>query len=199
MDSTLTSTHFPLSDASMALKDQQISETIRREQGRLKRFIRRRVFDSADAEDIFQDVVSAFVEAYRLPAPIEQAGAWLLQVARNRIIDRFRKKREAPLPFEVPETNDESTEPHWLDETLASLEDSPETAYSRAFLLEAVAVAIEALPARQREVFIAHEIDGLSFKEISASTGIGINTLLGQKRQAVLALRSRLDAIVNES
>lgn len=199
MDSTLTSTQFPLSDASMALKDQQISETIRREQGRLKRFIRRRVFDSADAEDIFQDVVSAFVEAYRLPAPIEQAGVWLLQVARNRIIDRFRKKREAPLPFEVPETNDESTEPHWLDETLASLEDSPETAYSRAFLLEAVAVAIEALPARQREVFIAHEIDGLSFKEISASTGIGVNTLLGQKRQAVLALRSRLDAIVNES
>lgn len=185
----------------MALQDPQISETIRREQGRLRQFIRRRVLDAAEAEDILQDVFFAFVEAYRLPMPIERAGAWLARVARNRIIDRFRKKREEQLPLlsgALLEGEADAEEGYWLDQMLPTLDGGPEAAYSRACLLDAITSALEALPEKQRDVFVAHEIDGLSFKEISASTGIPINTLLGQKRLAIQRLRSTLQSIYDE-
>ncbi len=179
----------------MADYNQGITDTIKREQGRLGNFIRQRVPDPGEAEDILQDVFFAFVEAYRLPKPIEQAGAWLFQVARNRIIDRFRKKREVPLP-QATDADDDAE--NWLEQALPASDSSPEAAYFRGVLLAAMAAALEELPARQREVFIAHELDGLSFKELAASSGINQNTLLGWKRAAVLHLRQRLQTLYDE-
>src|SRR5512142_3013676 len=185
MDTTLTA------KALMAEQDKRITETISRERGRLRNFIRRRVPDANEAEDILQDVFFEYVEAYRLPEPIEQVGAWLFRVARNRIIDRFRKKREVQLP-DAAEDEDGG---HWLDEVLPSSDAGPEAAYLRGVLLDALSAALEELPAEQREVFIAHELDGRSFKELAAQSGIGLNTLLARKRYAVLHLRKRLQAI----
>lgn len=181
----------------MADQNRRITETIRRERGRLGNFIRQRVPDAGEAEDILQDVFFEFVEAYRLPKPIEQAGAWLFQVARHRIIDRFRKKREVALPQGRDDEGGEEDE-SWLAEVLPDAASSPEAAYLRSVLLEALSAALEELPERQRDVFIAHELDGLSFKELSARSGVGINTLLGWKRQAVLHLRQRLQTIYDE-
>lgn len=175
-------------------QDKRIAETVSREQRRLGNFIRRRVPDPAEAEDILQDVFHEFVAAYRLPEPIEQAGAWLFGVARKRIIDRFRKKREEPLP-EVAGEDDEGV---WLDEVLPSADDGPEAAYAQAVLLEELYAALSELPEEQREVFIAHELDGRSFREMAAECGIGVNTLLARKRYAVLHLRARLQAIYDE-
>ncbi len=181
----------------MAEKNHRIAETIAREGEKLGQFIRRRVPDPGEAEDILQDVFYSFVEAYRLPAPIEQVGAWLYRTARNRIIDRFRKKREEPLPLALmDEEGDE--ESYWLAQVLPAADGDPEAALERARFLDAVSVALAELPAAQREVFITHEVDGISFKEMSAATGIKLNTLLGQKRQAVLRLRARLKTIYDE-
>jgi RNA polymerase sigma factor (sigma-70 family) len=176
-------------------KDREIAAAVARERGRLRHFIRRRVIDQDDAEDILQDVFEELVEASRLTEPIEQIGAWLFRVARNRIIDRFRKKREAPLP-DSPAAADasESDDDYRLDLALPSPDAGPEAAYARAMLLESLQDALDELPANQRDVFIAHELDGRSFKEISAATGIGVNTLLARKRYAVLHLRERLQA-----
>lgn len=181
----------------MADQNQRITETIRRERGRLGNFIRQRVPDAGEAEDILQDVFFEFVEAYRLPKPIEQAGAWLFQVARHRIIDRFRKKREVALPQGRDDEGSDEDD-YWLADVLPDADSSPEAAYLRSVLLEALSAALEELPERQRDVFIAHELDGLSFKELSAGSGVGINTLLGWKRQAVLHLRQRLQTIYDE-
>jgi RNA polymerase sigma factor (sigma-70 family) len=188
MDTTLTA------NALMAEQDKRITETISRERGRLRNFIRRRVPDATEAEDILQDVFFEYVEAYRLPEPIEQVGAWLFRVARNRIIDRFRKKREVQLP-ELP--GDEGEE-HWLDEVLPSPEGGPEAAYARRVLLEELLAALEELPKEQRDVFIAHELDGRSFKELADESGVVVNTLLARKRYAVLHLRKRLQTIYEE-
>ena len=179
----------------MADQNRRITETFTRERRRLGSFIRQRVPDPGEAEDILQDVFFEFVEAYRLPEPIEQVGAWLFRVARNRIIDRFRKKREAPLP--QARDGDEAGE-HWLEQTLPASDGGPEAAYLRAMLLEAMSAALEELPASQRDVFIAHEVDGRSFKEMAADSGVSINTLLGQKRSAVLHLRVRLQTFYDE-
>jgi RNA polymerase sigma factor (sigma-70 family) len=161
----------------------------------LRNFIRRRVLDQDEAEDILQDVFEELVEAWRLPDPVEQVGAWLFRVARNRIIDRFRKKKEAPLPnatdaagFDDADSNGE----YRLDLTLPSADAGPEAAYARAALLDTLRAALEELPANQREAFIAHELDGRSFKEMAATLGVGVNTLLSRKRYAVLHLRERL-------
>ena len=181
----------------MAEQNQRITETIRREQGRLGNFIRQRVPDAGEAEDILQDVFFEFVEAYRLPKPIEQVGAWLFRVARNRIIDRFRKKREEPLPQAVDNPED-GEDDYWLERALPAAASGPEAAYLRAMLLEGIAAALAELPARQREVFIAHEMDGLSFKELAAASGEKVNTLLGWKRMAVLHLRTRLQTLYDE-
>ena len=187
MDTTLTP------NALMAEQDKRITETISRERVRLKNFIRQRVPDAGEAEDILQDVFFEYVEAYRLPEPIEQVGAWLYRVARNRIIDRFRKKREEPLP-ELNEDDDG----HWLDEVLPSSDAGPEAAYARGVLLEELIAALDELPKEQRDVFIAHELDGRSFKELAAESGVTLNTLLARKRYAVLHLRARLQTIYDE-
>jgi len=188
MDTVLTP------NALMAEQDKRIAETVTRERGRLRNFIRRRVPDSSEAEDILQDVFFEFVEAYRLPVPIEQVGAWLYRVARNRIIDRFRKKREEPLA----ELTGDEDEQFWLEEVLPSPDAGPEAAYARAVLLEELHAALDELPSAQRDVFIAHELEGRSFKELAAESGVGVNTLLARKRYAVLHLQARLQAIYDE-
>jgi RNA polymerase sigma factor (sigma-70 family) len=186
-----------ISDRMIAGQNERLTEAIRREQGRLRSFVRRRVPDEADAEDILQDVFYEFVEAYRLMKPIEQAGAWLFRVARNRIIDRFRKKK--PETFSGVQVADpESGQGLSLEELLPSPDASPEAAYARGVLLDELDAALDELPEEQREVFVAHEFDGKSFKELSAQTGIGINTLLSRKHQAVLHLRRRLQSIYDE-
>ena len=188
MDTTLTY------NALMADQDKRIAETVTRERGRLASFIRRRVPDASEAEDILQDVFYEFVQAYRLPEPIEQVGAWLFRVARNRIIDRFRKKKEEPLP----EISGEDGEGSWLDEVLPSAEAGPEAEYVRKVLLEELVAALAELPEDQRAVFIAHELDGRSFRELALVSGVGVNTLLARKRYAVMHLRVRLQDIYDE-
>lgn len=179
----------PPTPPPLLAQDRAIADAVARERPRLRNFIRRRVIDQDEAEDILQDVFEELVEAWRLPEPLEQVGAWLFRVARNRIVDRFRKKKETPLP-EAAEGDDESR----LDLTLPSPDGGPEAAYARAALLDTLRAALDELPANQREVFIAHELDGLSFKEMSAATGVGVNTLLARKRYAVLHLRERLQS-----
>lgn len=179
----------------MAEQDERLAEAVGREGGRLRNFIRRRVEDESDAEDIFQDVFYELIEAYRLMKPIEQVGAWLFRVARNRIIDRFRKKKPEPLSAAA---GDEDGDRLALEELLPSPDAGPEADYARSILLEELDAALDELPQEQREVFLAHEIQGISFKEISAETGIGINTLLSRKHHAVLHLRRRLKSIYEE-
>jgi RNA polymerase sigma factor (sigma-70 family) len=181
----------------MAEQDERLTETIGREQGRLRNFIRRRVDDEADAEDILQDVFYELVEAYRLMKPIEQVGAWLFRVARNRIIDRFRKKKPQPLSDEILSENDEGDRLS-LEELLPSPDAGPEATYARTILLEELDAALDELPEEQREAFIAHEFEGKSFKEFAAETGISVNTLLSRKHHAVLYLRRRLQSIYEE-
>ena len=181
----------------MAEQDQRLTETIGREQGRLRNFIRRRVADDADAEDILQDVFYELIEAYRLMKPIEQVGAWLYRVARNRIIDGFRKKKAEPYS---PEKNPDAEDGDLLslEELLPSPDAGPEATYARSILLEELDEALDELPEEQREVFLAHEFEGLSFKEISAETGVRVNTLLSRKHHAVLYLRRRLQSIYDD-
>jgi RNA polymerase sigma factor (sigma-70 family) len=181
----------------MAEQDDRLTETIAREQGRLRNFIRRRVADDADAEDILQDVFYELIEAYRLMKPVEQVGAWLYRVARNRIIDGFRKKKPEPLSAEM-DPNSEDGDSLSLEELLPSPDAGPEATYARSILLEEIDAALDELPEEQREVFLAHEFEGLSFKEISAETGISVNTLLSRKRYAVLYLRRRLQSIYDD-
>ena len=180
--------------ALMTEQDQRITDTVTQERGRLRNFIRRRVADPADAEDILQDVFYSFIEAYRLPEPIEQVGAWLFRVARNRIIDRFRKKRSDPLS----EISSETDEDPWLEAVLPSPEVGPEAAYARKVLLEELYSALDDLPEPQRAIFIAHEVEGRSFKQLAEESGVPLNTLLARKRYAVLHLRARLQAIYDE-
>ena len=177
-------------------QDRQISETVVREQARLRNFIRRRVPDGVDAEDILQDVFSEFVEAYRLMKPIEQVGAWLFRVARNRITDLFRKRR--PEPLHGQRTSEIDGESFALEELLPSRDAGPDAAYARTVLLEELEDALDELPREQRDLFIAHEIDGRSFKQLAAETGLSVNTLLSRKHYAVLFLRERLRSIYDE-
>ncbi|MCI1014716.1 RNA polymerase sigma factor [Herbaspirillum sp. C7C2] len=189
-----TSLLSPMSD-----QDREITATVMRERSRLGGFIRRRVADAGEAEDILQEVFYEFVQAYRLPEPIEQVSAWLFRVARNRIIDRFRKKKEEPLPESRDAEDIDGADQAWrLDLLLPASEDGPEAAYARAALITALQEALEELPEAQREVFIAHELDGKSFKEMAADSGTSLNTLLARKRYAVLHLRERLQAVYDE-
>ena len=173
----------------MAEQDQRISEVVTREQSRLRSFIRRRVADPGDAEDILQDVFYELVEATRLVEPLEQLSAWLFRVASNRIIDRFRKKK--------PEQLSEAAMLR-LDEILPSPDAGPEAMYARGVLLDELDAALDELPAEQRAVFVAHELEGKSFKAIALQSGVGINTLLSRKHYAVMHLRRRLQAIYEE-
>ncbi len=178
-----------------AAQDQTITQTVTREGARLRRFIARYVVDHAEAEDILQDVFYELVDAYRLMKPIEQAGAWLLRVARNRIIDRFRKPRMEGFSAEYIDSEDELFT--W-EEFLPDPSAGPEATLARQLMLQQIEVALAELPLAQREVFIAHELEGRSFKDISQQSGIGINTLLSRKHEAVIALRERLQQIYEE-
>jgi RNA polymerase sigma factor (sigma-70 family) len=177
-------------------QDRQISEAIEQQRSRLRGFISRRVADPSDVEDILQEVFFELLEAYRLMKPVETAGAWLFRVARNRIIDRFRKKKPEPLAdLNVESEGGESLS---LEEFLPSSDAGPEAAYARMVLIEELETALEELPEQQRRVFIEHEIEGRSFKELAAETGVSVNTLLSRKRYAVLHLRQRLQSVYDE-
>jgi RNA polymerase sigma factor (sigma-70 family) len=178
-------------------QDREISATVRRERGRLLAFIRRRVLDAAEAEDVLQEALYELVAAHRLMQPVEQAGAWLMRVARNRIIDRFRKKKPELLAdqgFEV-DADDELGE---LEDLLPSPDDGPDAVAIRQLLLERIEAALDELPREQREVFIAQELEGASFKELAARWNVGVSTLLSRKRYAILHLRQRLQAAYDE-
>jgi RNA polymerase sigma factor (sigma-70 family) len=177
-------------------QDQRISEVVNREQSRLRNFIRRRVPDPRDAEDILQDVFYELVEANRLLMPIEHITGWLFRVARNRITDLFRKKR--PENFSDTAVADNDGEALQLEDLLPSPDAGPEALYVRNVLLDEMELALDELPEEQRDVFVAHEVEGRSFKEMAAETGVSVNTLLSRKRYAVLHLRERLQSIYDE-
>jgi len=180
----------------MADQDQRISQVVDRERARLLNFIRRRVPDPRDAEDILQDVFYELVEANRLLMPIDHITGWLFRVARNRIIDLFRKKKT--VNFSDTSIEDEDDELLQFEDLLPSPDAGPDALYARSVLLAAFELAVDELPPEQREVFVAHEIEGVSFKEIAARTGVGMNTLLSRKRYAVLHLRERLQGIYDD-
>ena len=180
----------------MALDDdRRIAEVVNRERSRLGSFIRRRVPDPRDAEDILQDVFYELVEANRLLMPIEHVTGWLYRVARNRITDLFRKKRPGSLSDPVAGQDDERLR---LEDLLPSRDAGPEAAYERRVLLEELELAVEELPKDQRDVFVAHELEGRSFKEMAAETGVSVNTLLSRKHYAVRYLRERLQGMYDE-
>jgi len=180
----------------MTEEDRRLAEIIAVERGRLRSFIRRRVPDEADAEDLLQDVFSRLVEANRLLMPIENATAWLFRVARNAITDLFRRRR--PETSSDAPVGGEEGESLRIEDLIPSADAGPEERYFRRAIIEEIEIALGELPAEQRAVFLAHEIEGRSFKEISAETGVGINTLLSRKRYAVLHLRERLRDIHDE-
>jgi RNA polymerase sigma factor (sigma-70 family) len=173
-----------------AEQNQRLSWTFESEKRRLLAFIRRRVPDEIDAEDLLQDVFYELVEAYRLMKPVAHAGAWMMQVARNRITDLFRRGKK-----ELVEDGGERI----LEDLLPSPDAGPDALYARGVLLVEIEAALDELPPSQREVFLAHEIDGRSFAEISAETGVSVNTLLSRKHYAVKRLRNRLQRIYEES
>ena len=182
-------------------QDQRIAEVLKREQSRLRNFIRRRVPDARDAEDILQDVFYRLVEANRLLMPIDHVTSWLFRVARNRITDLFRKKRPERLSDAVPGDHggkNEDDERLQLEDLLPSPDDGPEALYARNVLLDELEAALDELPQEQRAVFVAHELEGRSFKEMAAETGVSLNTLLSRKRYAVRYLRERLQDVYDE-
>jgi RNA polymerase sigma factor (sigma-70 family) len=176
-------------------EDRRIAEVVEREGSRLRRFIRRRVGDPRDAEDVLQDVFSALVEANRLLMPIDHLTGWLFRVARNRITDLFRRKRPESLGDAAVVEGDELLR---LEDLLPSPAAGPEALYARNLLLDELEMAMDELPVEQREVFVAHELEGRSFKEMAAETGVSVNTLLSRKRYAVLHLRKRLRGVYDE-
>jgi RNA polymerase sigma factor (sigma-70 family) len=181
----------------MSEREREITEVVAREQGKLKNFIRKWVVDEADVEDVLQDVFYELVEAQRLMTPLRQAGAWMYRVARNRMTDLFRRRRSEVLrqsPFDRALDDEAQALEEWLPDRDAG----PEAAYARRVLLEELDAALEELPEEQRAVFIAHELEGRSFKELSAQSGIAVNTLLSRKHYAVLHLRQRLKTIYEE-
>jgi RNA polymerase sigma factor (sigma-70 family) len=186
----------PWSITAMAERDHQLSEIVAEQRSRLRNFIRRRVPDPSDAEDIVQEVFYELVEANRLLMPVEHVTGWLYRVARNRITDLFRKKK--PERFSDAAIENEDGEVLQVEDLLPSPDAGPEAVYFREVLLDELEFAIDALPDEQREVFIAHEIEGRSFKELSAETEISVSTLLSRKRYAVVHLRERLQNIYDE-
>jgi RNA polymerase sigma factor (sigma-70 family) len=178
-------------------RERHLAAEIARQRPRLRNFIRSRVADASDVEDILQDVFAELVASYRALRPVEQVGAWLVTVARNRITDVFRKKKPLGL-HDLRPTEAEHDSDATVEDLLPSADAGPEAAYARSVLLEELESALQELPQPQREVFIAHEIDGRSFKELAAETGLSVNTLLARKRYAVLHLRRRLKAVYED-
>lgn len=182
-------------DWTISEQDQLLSQAMERDEPRLRSFIRRHVADTSDAEDILQDVFYELLSAYRLTKPVEHVTAWLFRVARNRIIDLFRRKKPGSLNEPIGTEEDG----HFvLEELLPSSDAGPEAAYARGLVLDALDDALDELPESQREVFVAHELEGRSFKEISDETGLSINTLLSRKHYAVLHMRRRLRNIYDD-
>jgi RNA polymerase sigma factor (sigma-70 family) len=181
---------------NMTEQDRRISEIVAEQRARLRNFIRRRVPDPLDAEDILQDVFFKLVEANRLLMPIEHVTGWLFRVARNRITDLFRKKK--PQSFGDARVEDESGELLQLEDLLPSPEAGPEAIYVRNMFLEELELALDELPEEQREIFVGHELEGRTFKEMAEETGVSVNTLLSRKRYAVLHLRKRLQSVHDE-
>src|ERR1700722_17995237 len=175
-------------------QDQLISQAMERDEPRLRNFIRKHVADTSEAEDILQDVFYELLETYRLMKPVEHVTAWLFRVARNRMVDLFRKKKPTSLNNPVSVEEDGDT----LEDLLPSADAGPEATYARSLMLDALEEALEELPQAQREVFVAHELMGLSFKEMSAETGLSVNTLLSRKHYAVTHLRERLQLIYED-
>jgi RNA polymerase sigma factor (sigma-70 family) len=175
-------------------QDRLIAAAVERDEPRLRSFIRKRVLDIGDAEDVLQDVFYELTESYRMMKPVEQVTAWLYRVARNRITDLFRRKKAASLSEPVEDEDGARA----LEELLPSPDAGPDAIYARNVLLEALDEALMELPAEQREVFVAHELLGRTFKEIAEETGIGVNTLLSRKRYAVLHLRERLQELKDD-
>ncbi len=186
----------PSHDWTIIEQDQLLSQAMEKHEPRLRSFIRRRVADTSDAEDILQDVFYELIEAYRLTKPVEHVTAWLFRVARNRIIDLFRRKKPGSLNESAGGAEEDG--PLVLEDLLPSADAGPEAAYARGLILDALDDALEELPEGQRDVFIAHELEGRSFKEISVETGLSINTLLSRKHYAVLHLRRRLRNIYDD-
>ena len=183
----------------MALEqDERISDVVNREQSRLRNFIRRRVPDPRDPEDVLQDVFYKLVEANRLLMPIEHVTGWLFRVARNRIVDFFRKKKPESFGDTAVARDDDGDALPAFEDLLPSPDAGPEAQYARNVLLHELELAVDELPEEQRKVFVAHELEGRSFKEIAAETGVSVNTLLSRKRYAVLHLRRRLQSIYDE-
>jgi RNA polymerase sigma factor (sigma-70 family) len=181
----------PSRDLTISEQDRFIAEALERDESRLRGFIRKRVLDTADAEDVLQDVFYELIQAYRLMKPAEQTTAWLFRVARNRMVDLFRRKKAVSLSEAVGADEDAPM----LEDLLPSPDAGPEAIYARHVLLDAVDEALEEMPQHQREVFVAHELMGRSFKELSEETGTSVNTLLSRKRYAVLFLRERLQEL----
>jgi RNA polymerase sigma factor (sigma-70 family) len=185
---------------TIADQDQLIALAMKKEEPRLRGYIRNHIADRSLTEDILQEVFCELIEAYRMMKPIEQVGAWMFRVARNRIVDLFRRRQTASktdsLSDEVYGHEDGEAVP--LEDLLPSPDEGPEAAYARAVLLEELEEALDELPEEQRAVFVAHELEGLSFKELATETGVGVNTLLSRKRYAVLHLRDRLQSIYEE-
>ena len=177
-------------------QDRKISDIVAEERSRLRNFIRRRVPDPSDVEDILQEVFYKLVEANRLLMPIDHVTGWLFRVARNRITDLFRKRREETINESVVEDRD--GEALRIEDLLPSPDAGPEALYVRSVLLDELELALDELPYEQREVFVAHELEGRSFKELSAESGVNVNTLLSRKHYAVLHLRQRLQSIYDE-
>jgi RNA polymerase sigma factor (sigma-70 family) len=190
MDEALRNGRVPQTDVSVA-------EAVKRNYSTLRAFIRKRVADQSDAEDILQEVFYELVEAYRMVKPVEQVTAWLFRVARNRITDRFRRRQREALVTEPAKFNEEGEE-LLLDELLPSPDSGPDAVYARNLRLEALDEALDELPEEQRDVFVAHELMGYSFKELAERTGTSVNTLLSRKHYAVLYLRDRLQSVYDD-
>jgi RNA polymerase sigma factor (sigma-70 family) len=187
-----------MSEASQTIAEQDhlIALAMEKEESRLRGFIRNHVADHSLTEDILQEVFCELIEAYRLMKPIEQVSAWMFRVASNRIVDLFRKPKADSLSEQVYGRDD--GESVTLEDLLPSPDQGPEAAYARAVLLDELEEALDELPEEQRTVFVAHELEGKSFKELAVETGVGVNTLLSRKRYAVLQLRDRLQSIYEE-
>ncbi|QNE41680.1 sigma-70 family RNA polymerase sigma factor [Hymenobacter sp. NBH84] len=179
-------------------QDRQIQQAVREQRARLLAFIRRRIPDEAEAEDVLQDVFAELVESYRLLKPVEQAAAWLFRVARNRITDLYRRKKTASLEDELHATGTDEDDSLLLADILPAPDDAPENRLLRETLMEALAAALEELPPAQRQVFIWHELEEKSFREMEEETGVPLKTLISRKHYAVQHLRKRLQKLYTE-
>ncbi len=175
-----------MSTGKSIAREQALTEAVEDERVRVLHVIRKMLGDQIEAEDVFQDVFAEFIEMYDLGTTVETVGAWLMRVARNKVLDRFRRRK----------TQDEYRFLVEAEENLEAVE--PGNEWMRDWLRSEIVSALETLPAEQRSVFVEHELEGKSFEEISAASGVSVNTLLSRKRYAILALRKHLKEVYDE-